>query len=592
MNNLYNLFKILSKKELKHATFLFILILISAILDVLGIASIVPLIALLTNPNLVESNLLINKIYLLFNFKDPQIFLFYSGVAFFMIFLVSMIVKTLTIYFQARFSLMCEYSVGSRLLQNYLHRSYIWFLNRHSSDLAKNVLSTVNLVINRGLLSSLELISQSIVTILIISLLFVVDPKLTFIVGLTLVVIYGIIYGLFSNTLKRKGIERMKKDQERYTALSNSFGSIKETKLRGLENFYINNFSIAAKKFAKNQLSANIIGQLPRYLFETVAFGGLLIIILYLMKQSNSFTKILPILSLYIFAGYRLMPALQQIYNALASLRFADVSIKSVYEDLKKKSDLNSTDKTIKFSNEIFLQNITFIYPNSNKTNLSNVSMTIPAKTTVGLVGATGSGKTTLADIVLGLLEPQKGDLKVDNTKINKKNLATWQKNIGYVPQQIFLTDQSITSNIAFGIDNFLIDHQAVEEASRIANLHEFVINDLKNRYDTIVGERGIRLSGGQRQRIGIARALYHKPKLLILDEATNALDNLTEQAVMDAVHNLSNKITIILIAHRLNTVRKCDQIFLMDKGKIIANGNYDQLSKSSKEFNRLVSIK
>tara|TARA_B100000035_G_scaffold313498_1_gene327358 strand:+ start:915 stop:2696 length:1782 start_codon:yes stop_codon:yes gene_type:complete len=592
IDNIKKIYKILSNKERKKAFFLLILILFSATLDVIGIASIVPLIALLSNPGLIENNIIINHVYVFFKFQDPKIFLFYTGVVFFIVFVISMILRSLTVYLQVRFSLMCEYSVGKRLLQSYLYQSYSWFLNKHSSDLAKNILSTVNLVVNRGLLSTLQAISQSLVILLIILLLFLVDPKLTLIVGLILVTIYGITFKSFSNILNLKGSQLLKMDKERYTALSNSFGSIKETKLRNLENFYISNFSISAKNFAKNQSTAQIISQLPRYLFEAIAFGGLLLIILYLMKQSNSFTAILPVLSLYVFAGYRLMPAVQQLYSALTSIRFAETSINSVFNDLNVDLDYNIQTEKLTFKRDISLNNITFNYPNSNKTNLNNVSINIPIKTTVGLVGLTGSGKTTLADVILGLLKPLKGDLKVDDTKINRINLTKWQRNIGYVPQQIFLTDQSVTSNIAFGIDTPLIDHQAVEEAAKIANLHDFVINDLKNKYETIIGERGIRLSGGQRQRIGIARALYHKPSLLILDEATNALDGLTEKAVMDAVHNLSSKITVILIAHRLNTVKKCDKIFLMEKGKIIANGNYDQLLKSNQEFKKLISVK
>ena len=590
MKNIKKLLKLLSKNERKKAFLLTFLIFISAILDVLGVASIIPLIALLSNPNLIESNVLINKVYVFFNMNDPQIFLFYLGGSFFIFFIISMVVKTLSTYFQFRFTLMCEYSIGKRLLQNYLHQSYSWFLDSHSSDLAKNILSTVNQVINQALLPFFNLISQSMITLFIITLLVYIDPKLTIYIGLTFGIVYGITYGLFINALNRNGLARVKNDQERYTALSNAFGSIKETKLGNLENFFIKQFSGPAKNFAKSQASGQIIGLLPRYLFEAIAFGGLLLIILYLMRQSNNFITILPILSLYAFAGYRLMPALQQVYVALTSLRFASAAINSVYKYRPVRYDTNAIKEKLDFKKEVSLKNITYHYPKSTKTNLNKISIKILAKSITGVVGLSGSGKTTLADIILGLLEPQEGTLKIDNKIINKNNLASWQNNIGYVPQQIFLTDQSISSNIAFGVDRELIDHDAVEHASKIANLHNFVINELPDKYDTIIGERGIRLSGGQRQRIGIARALYNNPSILILDEATNALDNLTEKAVMDSLYNLRNKITIILIAHRLNTIKKCDQVFLIDQGEIIDSGNYDELSKNSKSFNRFIS--
>tara|TARA_Y100000389_G_scaffold186339_1_gene206614 strand:- start:4153 stop:5937 length:1785 start_codon:yes stop_codon:yes gene_type:complete len=591
MTTIKKLFTLLSKNEQKSAFLLTIVILISAILDVLGIASIIPLIALLSNPGLIETNILINKIYLLFNFNDPQIFLFYLGIIFFIFFVISVIVKSLSIYLKIKFSAMREYSFGKRLLYSYLNQSYKWFLDRHSSDLAKSILSTVNVVINRGLFAVLDIISYGISIFLIITLLFVVDPKLTLIIGLTLGGFYGFIYRLFSSKLNRKGLERVKEDERRYTALSNSFGSIKETKLSGLENFYVRNFSTPAKNFAKVQANSQIIGQLPRHLFEAVAFGGLLLIILYLMKKNENFVSILPILSLYVFAGYRLMPALQQLYSALTSLRFANASINSVYEETQAKNNVETLKENLDFNKDISLRDVTFKYPNSSRFNLNKISMKIPIKSIIGLVGETGSGKTTLVDVILGLLEPQQGNLEVDSTTINKNNLNSWQSKIGYVPQQIFLTDQSISSNIAFGIDEDLIDFDAVERASKIANLHSFVVNELPEKYDTLIGERGVRLSGGQRQRIGIARALYHNPSLLILDEATNALDSLTEKAVMDAVHNLSSKITIILIAHRLNTIKSCSEIFLMDQGTIIAKGRYDQLCKNSKEFDKFISL-
>ena len=260
------------------------------------------------------------------------------------------------------------------------------------------------------------------------------------------------------------------------------------------------------------------------------------------MKQSSNFSSILPILSVYIFAGYRLMPAIQQLYASFISLRFADAAINSIYETQPAKLNLNFSNNKLALKKEISLKNIAYFYPKSLKTNLNNISLKILANTSVGLVGHTGSGKTTLIDVILGLLEPQEGILMVDNTIIDKNNLSLWQNNIGYVPQQIFLTDDTLTSNIAFGIDDKLIDHEIVEKVSKIANLHDFVINELPEKYNTIIGERGIRLSGGQRQRIGIARALYNNPSVLILDEATNSLDNLTERKCDEFFAQLKKK--------------------------------------------------
>ena len=274
------------------------------------------------------------------------------------------------------------------------------------------------------------------------------------------------------------------------------------------------------------------------------------------MAKTGEIDLALPILSLYAFAGYRLLPAIQQIYSAFTQLSFVRPSVESLYNDLKKfrKHNINQDQNNFLFNKAISLKNISYEYPNAPRTSLKDVSLNISVGTTVGIVGATGSGKTTMVDIILGLLESQKGFLEIDGQVITKKNVRSWQRIIGYVPQSIYLTDDTIAANIAFGVDPKSIDLQNIEKVSKIANLHQFVIDELPNKYQTTIGEHGVRLSGGQRQRIGIARALYHNPKLLILDEATNALDNITEKAVMEKISSIKENLTIIMIAHRLST--------------------------------------
>jgi ABC-type multidrug transport system fused ATPase/permease subunit len=281
-----------------------------------------------------------------------------------------------------------------------------------------------------------------------------------------------------------------------------------------------------------------------------------------------------------VFAGYRLIPAFQQIYNAFTQINFINPSLNNLYSDLEnlKIPEKNQDQGILSLKKEILLKNINYNYPNSSRTTLKHINLTIPVKTTLGIIGTTGSGKTTLVDIILGLLDAQKGTLEVDGKIINKHNLRSWQRSIGYVPQHIFIADDTITSNIAFGLNPNEINQVMIEKAAKIANLHNFVIDELPKKYQTIVGERGIRLSGGQRQRIGIARALYHNPNVLIFDEATSSLDNETEKAVMDAVNKLSDDATIILIAHRLTTVKNCDQIIEIEKGKLINKGTFKEL--------------
>ena len=379
----------------------------------------------------------------------------------------------------------------------------------------------------------------------------------------------------------------LKSNELRFKSVSEAFGASKEVKIGGLEKKYIQKFSDPAQIYAKTQASSQAINLIPRFFLEAMAFGGILLIILYMMAQSGNFNNSLPIISLYVFAGYRLMPAVQQIYVSFARLTFISPSLDKLYNDIKNLSipNIDKDQGTLLIKNDVILKNIFYNYPNSSRTVLKNISLKISAKSSVGLVGTTGSGKTTTVDIILGLLEAQKGTLEVDGKIIDKQNCRSWQRSIGYVPQHIYLSDDTVAANIAFGVEPIDISLDAVEKASKIANLHEFVVNELDNKYQTTIGERGIRLSGGQRQRIGIARALYHNPQVLILDEATSALDNKTEKAVMDAVNNLSKDITIILIAHRLSTVKKCDKIILLENGEIKNQGKFEELIKVNENF-------
>jgi len=292
--------------------------------------------------------------------------------------------------------------------------------------------------------------------------------------------------------------------------------------------------------------------------------------------------------ALYAFVGYRLMPSLQQIYGAITYLRFAGPAINILHADLMSLLTIDSQKPNVKpmiLNQAITLTNIVYSYPNAPQPTLKGIDLSIPVHSTIAFVGTTGSGKTTSADIILGLLEPQEGSLKIDGQLITNANRRHWQSSIGYVPQHIYLSDDTVVANIAFGVSVEDVDLKAVLRAAKIANLHDFVTDSLPEGYRTKVGERGVRLSGGQRQRIGIARALYHNPQVLILDEATSALDGLTEQAVMGAVNNFGREMTVILIAHRLSTVRQCDRIFVLDSGRVSAAGTYEELITSSKHF-------
>tara|TARA_B100000900_G_C20598050_1_gene724257 strand:- start:1121 stop:2911 length:1791 start_codon:yes stop_codon:yes gene_type:complete len=595
MKTLIKISNLLSGAERKRAFFLLIMILFMALLDALGVASIMPFIAVLTNPGLIETNIVINKVYKylnVFGVNTNQEFLFILGLFVFFILVFSLIFKAFLTYMQLSFTSMCEYNLSKRITENYLNQPYSWFLSRHSADLGKTILSEVGLIISKGLKPLMNLITYGTIAFAILVLLVIADPLLALIIGFTLGVAYLSIYKFTRSFLTRIGNERLKANQKRFTIVSEAFGAAKELKVGSLEKAFLDRFSNPAKTLARHSAIAGAISQLPRYALEMIAFGGMLLLILYLMVQKAIFINVLPLIALYAFAGYRLLPAFQQIYASITQLRFVSPSLNAIHEDIKNLEPkiLQKDKKIIPLNNEIVLKNINYQYPNSSRTTVKDININIPMSSTVGIVGKTGSGKTTIIDIILGLLQAQKGTLAIDKIIIDKNNCDAWQRSIGYVSQEIFIADDTLEANIAFGVDKKDIKQENVIQAAKIAHIHDFVNNDLPQKYQTTVGERGVRLSGGERQRIGIARALYRDPKVLILDEATSALDNLTEKLVMEKIRNLGDKKTIIMIAHRLSTVKNCDIIFYLENGEIKASGTYKKLIDTSEGFKRIES--
>jgi len=595
---LKKIFFLLSKQEKKKIILLIFLSMIMAVFDILGISSIAPFITLLINPELITSNELLVQLYnlsLSVGISDQKQFMFLFGIIVFFLIIFSLIMRAITIYALTLFSLMQEYNIGKRLVEGYLRQSYSWFLNRNSSELGKSILSEVKQVIDLALFPMINLITHTIVAIALLSVLVINNPQLALTVGIVLLVFYGTILILMKNFLTRSGSQRLQANEARFEAVSEAFGAAKEVKLGGLEQVYVDRFSKPAKIYSRSQAWATIIATLPRYIIEAIAFGGMILFILILMSKGGSFLSIIPTIGLYAFAGYRLMPVLQQVYSSITRLRFSKIALDTLYNDIKKiKSfEINNIENSysnIELKKSICISGVSFNYPGTNKKSLDNVNIFINAYSKIGIVGTTGSGKTTIVDIILGLLNSENGTLKVDDVVINSKNKRSWQRSLGYVPQQIYLSDASISSNIAFGIDPKKIDLHQIKNVAKTANLHNFIVK-LPYGYNTIIGERGVRLSGGERQRIGIARALYHNPKLIIFDEATSALDNVTEKSVLDEINNLKNKVTIIMIAHRLATVKNCDLIFLLEDGKIISKGTYNELVSKSEKFKKMIEL-
>lgn len=588
------LYALLDARERRRGALVCLMLVVVAVAEALGVASIMPFIAVLSNPDMIESNPFVRFGYEWLGFDERRTFLLFLGGFFFFFFLGSLIAGALGVWARLRFSQHRELAWGSRLLRGYLRQPYEWFLGRHSADLGTSVLAEVRQVVQGALFTSIGVISQSLIVILLLGLLIAVDPLLALVVG----GVFGGCFLLISMLLRRRmrkiGAERREANRRRFHVVQEGFTGIKEVKLAGLEQVIVNRYRGPAGVLASRQISAGLMGELPSYVMQALLFGGMLLVLLYLIARYGSFQEALPIVSLYAFAGYRLMPAIQGIYRNVSTMRFTEAAVDALHEDLVRLAPCEVDDSAPGISseqgrtglqNEIELREVNYRYPGATRYALRNLSMRVPALSSVGLVGATGSGKTTAVDLILGLLRPETGSLVVDGEVLEGARIRMWQRSLGYVPQQIFLTDETIAANIAFGLPRERIDMARVEQAARMANLHEFVAEQLPNGYQTAVGERGVRLSGGQRQRIGIARALYNDPDVLVLDEATSALDNLTEQAVMDAVRRLGGKKTVIMIAHRLGTVRNCDRIFVLDQGRVLDSGSYEELLERSERF-------
>lgn len=592
------MFGLLSKSEWRQLYILFGAMTVSALIEVVGIASIVPFLSLLQNPGIIQENRVLRLLYSVFNFQDTNGFLIFTGIVVLIILVISNIIAALTFWGLIRFTWMRSFTFSKRLLSKYLYQPYVFFLNKNTSELGKNIFSEVEQVVGGVMISMMLIVSRGIVVVFIIALLTVVNPLLTVNIIAVLGGAYVIVYKLVRNKINHMGQRRLEANTERFKIVNEAFGGIKYLKLMGCENVFIERYSKPSFEYARHNAVNEIITYVPRYAMEIVGFGAVILIILHLLKNGEGMQKAMPLIGLYIFAAYRFMPAFQTIFKGVTAMRFFTHGLNLLYSDMQaadNESFFSASDreenKPIRLQNYLKFEEIYFSYPNSGEFVIENLSLIIKARTSVAFVGATGAGKTTVADIVLGLLRPQKGRIFVDEVEITGDNLLCWQKNLGYIPQDIYLQDDTVGKNIAFGVPYDEIDTNKVEHAARIANIHDFVVEKLSRGYDTIIGERGVRLSGGQRQRIGIARALYHNPQVLVLDEATSALDGATEQDVFTAIKNIALTKTLIIIAHRLVTVRDCDVVYMLEDGRITDQGTYDELIKTNANLRRMAKV-
>jgi len=589
------IYDLLDRKERVRFFQLVAMMFMMGILDMVGVASIVPFLAVVADPSRVDQNQYLRLVNEAMGFSDPRAFLVFLGLVVFSVMVISLGFKALTLYAMARFSLMRSHSLSGRLLGQYLHQPYVWFLGRNSAGIGKQILSEVQHVVNSAIVPAMRLLAQSISLLFLLGFLVWVEPIVAFAAILLVGGAYFVIFISARRYLLRMGQVRLAANKARFQIAQEAMGGIKEVKIMSLEDSYLARFRSPSREMAISGSGIQVVGELPRHLLEAIAFGGVIAMIVGLLYFGDGdLVDIVPTLGLFALAGLKMFPAVQQVYHCLIQLRSSAPTLDEIHRDLteSRSSAVNVPRSASRLIMEqgFALDDVHYTYPNAGRPALDGLCLSIKARTTVGIVGGTGAGKTTAVDVMLGLLSPQRGRLLVDGCEVTVDKLRAWQNNLGYVPQQIFLTDDTVAGNIAFGVPQDGIDMAMVERAARIANLHEFVSQDLPLGYLTKVGERGVRLSGGQRQRIGIARALYHDPAILILDEATSALDNITERAVIDAVHNLGHEKTIIMIAHRLTTVQGCDCIFLVENGRLAAQGTYDELVAGNAAFRKLVT--
>lgn len=593
---------ILPAKDKLKVVILVFFMLVAGFLEVLSIAVLSGFVAGVADPDLLLNNKYLAFLFNYFNIVSHRQILIYGTISLISIFLFKNLYLIAYKYLKARFIINRYRSISGRLFKIYMNIPYSFHLNRNSADLIRNVSSEASSVANSVISSLLQMATEIIMTIIIIILLLIVEPIVTI---FSLVILGGVSF-LFLRFTKKKmkyfGEKAITERSKIIKTINEGIGGFKEITIMNRQSWFTKKFDKSILNLSKAQIYNQITKQSVHPIIETIAIAGILIIAIFLLSQGHSLASLAATLALFALSIKRLLPAINNIISEYNSLRYHVFSVDKVYQDIiqfkeyeHKNREISQKEnydqeKTSFLRNKIELKNIQFKYNDNQALILDNISLTISQGQAIGLVGKTGSGKTTLVDLILGLLKPSKGSIEVDKKDIYT-NLNNWQKNIGYIPQFIYLADDSIRNNIALGLNEKDIDDKKIKKAIKVAQLTE-LINELPNRENTKIGERGIRLSGGQRQRIGIARALYHNPEVLVMDEATSSLDNITEKFIIQAIEELKKDRTIIIIAHRLSTVRNCDQLYILDKGKVVSQGTYQELIKNSQDFKEMVEDK
>ena len=575
MDIILKIYSILNLKQIRRCSIIIVAMILGAILEAIGIGAILPLISIMGNPDFLTVYPKVTKYAGIFGIMTHIQFIITATFLLLILYIIKNIYLAWQNKIQIDFAVQNQIYYSEELLTEYLQKPYLYHLNHNTATLLRNVNSGGVIVFSLIMVSMFTLLTEIITAVTIWLMLVMID-------AFTAIIVAGFIGSLLYFIIKgfRKKITEQGKIQNEYSALyikciNQSLGAIKETKVSCKEEFFLDAFRKAYFEYGKANGKFLFMTQLPRMLIETIIVCGLLLLIITKLMLGNQPEEIVPLLGVLALAAFRLMPSANRIVNLSNGIRFQMPLFNELYEDLliiknkgakETETCLQKPESRMDFENVVSVEELSFAYPEIEKQVLNNISFSIPKGKFVGIVGPSGAGKTTFVDILLGLLAPSKGKISVDGKNIYD-DIRTWQANLAYVPQSIYLIDGTIRENIALGVDEKEINDALINKVLQMAELYDFV-QELPAGIDTTVGERGVKLSGGQRQRIGIARALYYQPQVLVLDEATSALDNETEKSITDTILKLKGQITIIAVAHRLTTLAQCDFKVKFENGK------------------------
>ncbi|MFT7526395.1 MAG: ABC-type multidrug transport system fused ATPase/permease subunit [Arenicella sp.] len=578
------------------------LVILMSLAEVAGVLAIGPFMALVGDIDQLNRDGLLSGLFqwsrsLGIGVESPNDFLIAIGLVALSILTLSSFISIFTLWRLSMYGAQVGADLSSRLYRYYMHQPWLFHASNNSSQLTNKIAQECQRVAGCIITPFMYINAKLVMAVLMILAIVVYNPAVAIIGVLFFAFSYFVLFTIVKERLSNYGKVQTTEQATRFKLMGEGFGGIKDTLLLYRQTNFTRRFFEAGDKFAEAKGRAEIVSQVPRYAMEFLAFGSVILLVMYLIiTEKGELGVILPSLAVYALAGLKLLPAFQQIYFSTSQIRSNLSAFENLREDFKEsiKSDARlpfdepgAEKELMSFHRGISLKNIAFTYPGTNAPVLNRLSIDIPVNQTVGIVGASGSGKSTAIDILLGLIKPDSGQLLIDGEALTKQRLREWQSRLGFVAQSIFLGDASIQQNIAFALPEEEIDVSRVQKAASLAHLAE-LIESLPDGLNTLVGERGVQLSGGQRQRIGIARALYNNVDVLVFDEATSSLDGITEKLIMDAIHEFSGSKTIIVIAHRLTTVKQCDIIFLIDQGTVIDKGGYDELCERSPKFREM----